>query len=41
MLQSTISKYKLDEEWVELILHALEIGITAEEIHNFLSDHRP
>lgn len=41
MLQSTISKYDLDEEWVELILRALEAGITVEEIQNFLSNPRP
>ncbi|WP_084362196.1 anti-repressor SinI family protein [Robertmurraya korlensis] len=41
MLQSIISKHNLDEEWVVLILHALDIGISAEEIHNFLSNPRP
>ncbi|MGM7722992.1 anti-repressor SinI family protein [Metabacillus sp. Hm71] len=29
----------LDEEWVELILQALEIGITADQIQNFF--HNP
>ncbi|WP_084822296.1 anti-repressor SinI family protein [Bacillus sp. SA1-12] len=29
----------LDQEWVELILQALEIGITAEQIRHFF--HNP
>jgi hypothetical protein len=41
MIQSKISKHNLDEEWVVLILHALEIGITTEQIRNFLSNPRP
>lgn len=28
---------QLDQEWVELILEALELGISVEEIKNFLT----
>ncbi|PMC39597.1 hypothetical protein CJ195_06680 [Bacillus sp. UMB0899] len=28
---------QLDQEWVELILEALELGISVEEIKDFLS----
>ncbi|QHS24224.1 DNA-binding anti-repressor SinI [Virgibacillus sp. MSP4-1] len=31
----------LDPEWVELILEALEIGITEEEIKKFLTNPVP
>ena len=32
------SERKLDREWVELILAARELGITAEEIRNFFQE---
>ena len=31
------SEEQLDEEWVELIKEALELGISIEEIRNFLN----
>jgi DNA-binding transcriptional MerR regulator len=32
------SEKELDKEWVELIKQALEIGISVEEIRNFLNN---
>ncbi|MDX8362024.1 anti-repressor SinI family protein [Cytobacillus sp. IB215316] len=34
----TKQQVKLDEEWVDLILTALEIGLPVEEIRNFFKD---
>ncbi|MEH7010019.1 anti-repressor SinI family protein [Neobacillus niacini] len=31
------SENELDKEWVELIKRALELGISVEEIRNFLN----
>jgi DNA-binding transcriptional MerR regulator len=33
---SIIEAEKIDKEWAELILYALEIGISSEEIRAFL-----
>ena len=30
---------QLDQEWVDLILEALEMGISEEEIKTFLREH--
>jgi hypothetical protein len=35
-IMSTIEEENLDIEWVELILCAIEIGISSEEIGDFL-----
>jgi hypothetical protein len=32
---------ELDNEWVQLILEALEVGISVEEIKEFFSKKRP
>jgi Anti-repressor SinI len=32
---------ELDNEWVQLILEALEVGISVEEIKEFFSQKRP
>ncbi|QNF27396.1 MULTISPECIES: anti-repressor SinI family protein [Metabacillus] len=37
MLSSLIIEKGLDKEWVELILSALEIGISVEEIKAFIN----
>ncbi len=37
-MSNTKQQVKLDEEWVDLILTALEIGLPVEEIRNFLKD---
>ncbi|MFK2825964.1 anti-repressor SinI family protein [Bacillus sp. B190/17] len=37
MFSSLIDKNGLDKEWVELILHARDLGITVDEIREFLS----
>jgi DNA-binding transcriptional regulator YhcF (GntR family) len=36
---NVLGKIKLDKEWEELILDALEIGISVEEIKNFFKEH--
>ncbi|MED4018228.1 anti-repressor SinI family protein [Sutcliffiella cohnii] len=36
---SVDSSQKLDSEWVTLILEARDLGLTIEEIHNFLKWH--
>ncbi|MBM7602742.1 DNA-binding transcriptional MerR regulator [Metabacillus crassostreae] len=42
MLSSLVSANNLDKEWVDLILIALELGISAEEIKDFLNNsYRP
>ncbi|WP_226667728.1 anti-repressor SinI family protein [Metabacillus litoralis] len=32
---------ELDQEWVELILEALEVGISVDEIQDFFKNKRP
>ncbi|MFC0269926.1 anti-repressor SinI family protein [Metabacillus herbersteinensis] len=39
MESSTIDYGTLDQEWKELILSALELGINPEEIRQFLSNY--
>ncbi|MBM7602631.1 DNA-binding transcriptional MerR regulator [Metabacillus crassostreae] len=42
MLSSIVSANNLDKEWVDLILIALELGISSEEIQDFLNNpYRP
>ncbi|WP_197089607.1 DNA-binding anti-repressor SinI [Bacillus sp. SA1-12] len=42
MLIELIKEKGLDKDWTELFLHALEIGITVEEIIEFFNkDPRP
>ncbi|WP_082028244.1 anti-repressor SinI family protein [Bacillus badius] len=37
MFNSLISQNELDKEWVELILHARDLGISIDEIREFLN----
>lgn len=41
-MMNTVKKVeeKFDQEWVDLILEALEMGITEEEIKNFFLEKR-
>ena len=41
MIQSTRDDIELDVEWVELISEARELGITMEEIQQFLRGQAP
>ncbi|GAB3804982.1 anti-repressor SinI family protein [Virgibacillus kimchii] len=37
-MQSTVKKIALDDEWVRLIKSAKTLGITTEEIREFLEE---
>ncbi|WP_084822104.1 anti-repressor SinI family protein [Bacillus sp. SA1-12] len=39
MVISPIKENSLDEEWVDLILYARELGISVEEIREFFNKH--
>jgi hypothetical protein len=39
MLNTLINEKSLDKEWVELILNALKIGISTDEIRDFFNKH--
>lgn len=36
-MDKLVSNKDLDKEWIELILQALEIGLSIEEIRNFIN----
>jgi DNA-binding transcriptional MerR regulator len=38
MLTTLIDEKELDKEWLELILEARNLGITVDEIKDFLKD---
>jgi DNA-binding transcriptional MerR regulator len=38
MLTSLLDEKELDKEWLELILEARNLGITVDEIKDFLKD---
>ncbi len=35
---AVINKEELDQEWVDLILYAMEVGMSLEEIQNFFKE---
>ncbi|QNF29902.1 MULTISPECIES: anti-repressor SinI family protein [Metabacillus] len=37
MLSSLVDENRLDKEWAELILYALELGLSPDEIREFLN----
>jgi hypothetical protein len=39
IMSNKVAKKLLDKEWEELILDALKIGISVEEIRNFLNEY--
>lgn len=38
MLTSVANEEELDKEWINLIVQAINLGISVEEIRNFLSN---
>lgn len=38
MINTLLDEKELDKEWLELILEARSLGITVDEIKNFLKD---
>ncbi|WP_084821929.1 DNA-binding anti-repressor SinI [Bacillus sp. SA1-12] len=42
MLRALIDEMGLDKEWIDILLHALEVGVTVEEIIEFFNqEFRP